>query len=114
MYCTRDMVKTRSFYQRLFGLKKGGEWNGMWSEFATSPVTLCLNGPSDKPEWNWQGPAVVALAVENIQAAFAECRRRKVKILHEPIESSVCWMGLIEDPAGNRICLHQRKDGTAG
>lgn len=114
MYCTPDMKKTRTFYQKLFGLKKGGEWNGFWSEFETSPVTLCLNGPSEKPDWNWQGPATVALAVEDIQAAFAECRRRKVKILIEPIESSVCWMGFIEDPAGNRICLHQRKDGTAG
>lgn len=27
MYCTKDMRKTRGFYQRLFGLKKGHEWN---------------------------------------------------------------------------------------
>jgi predicted enzyme related to lactoylglutathione lyase len=114
MYCTRDMKKVRAFYQDLFGLKRGDEWNSFWSEFNTSPVTFCLNGPSAKPGWNWQGPATVALAVEDIHAAVEECRRRKVKILIEPAETLVCWMAFIADPEGNRICLHQRKDGTAG
>ena len=114
MYCAKDMSGTRSFYQDLFGLKPGGEWNEFWSEFDTQPVTFCLNGPSEKPEWNWQGPASIALAVHDIHAAIDQCRRRGVKILAEPIESRVCWMALIADPAGNRVCLHQRKDGTAG
>jgi len=114
MYCTRDMRRTRAFYQNLFGLKRGGEWNDFWSEFKTGPVTLCLNGPDKRPEWNWQGPAAVALAVPDIYEAIEQCRRRKVKILIEPVETSVCWMAFILDPDGNRICLHQRKDGTAG
>lgn len=114
MYCTRDLRRTRAFYQKLFGLKRGAEWNDFWSEFSTSPVTLCLNGPSADPKWNWQGPAAIALAVHDIHAAVAECRRRKVKILIQPVETSVCWMAFIADPDGNRICLHQRKDGTAG
>jgi predicted enzyme related to lactoylglutathione lyase len=114
MYCTPDMRRTRAFYQKLFGLKPGVEWNDFWSEFKTAPVTLCLNGPSKKPGKNWQGPAAVALAVADIHAAINECRRRKVKVLVEPTETSVCWMAFIADPDGNRICLHQRKDGTAG
>ncbi len=114
MYCTRDMRRTRKFYQRLFGFKRGAEWNLFWSEFATEPVTLCLNGPSKKANWNWQGPCAVALAVKDIYAAIRECRRRKVKVLLDPVETSVCWMAFIADPEGNRICLHQRKDGTAG
>src|SRR6266704_4047029 len=115
MYCAKDIRRTRTFYQRLFGLKRGGEWNDFWSEFSTSPVTVCLNGVSKRrPDWNWQGPAAVAFAVEDIHAAIGQCRRRKVKILIEPIETSVCWMAFIADPDGNRICLHQRKDGTAG
>jgi predicted enzyme related to lactoylglutathione lyase len=114
MYCTRDLRRTRAFYQRLFGFKRGGEWNNFWSEFKTAPVTVCLNGPSASAKWNWQGPAAIALAVTDIHAAMAQCRRRKVKILIEPVETSVCWMAFIADPDGNRICLHQRKDGTAG
>ena len=114
MYCTQNMGRTRAFYQKLFGLKRGSEWGSFWSEFDTSPVALCLNGPGHKPKWNWQGPAAIALAVADIHAAIAQCRRRKVKILIEPVETSVCWMAFIADPDGNRICLHQRKDGTAG
>ena len=114
MYCAKDMKKTRAFYQDLFGLKRGDEWNGFWSEFKTRPITVCLNGPSEKPGWNWQGAAAVALAVDDIHAALDECRRRKVKVLLEPTETRVCWMAFIADPEGNRICLHQRKNGTAG
>ncbi len=114
MYCTKDMRKTRAFYQKLFGLKKGGEWNDFWSEFKTEPVTMCLNGPSKNPKWNWGGAACLALAVDDVPKAIASCRKRRVKVLIEPIETRVCWMAWIADPDGNRICLHSRKDGTAG
>ena len=116
MYNTKDMRRTRAFYQKLFGFKRGHEWTEFWSEFATEPLTLCLNGLSKtiRPEWNWQGAACVALAVDDVRAAIAQCRRRRVKILIEPVETRVCWMAWIADPDGNRICLHSRKDGTAG
>jgi len=114
MYCTRNPRRTRAFYQKLFGFKRGEEWNDFWSEFRTSPVTLCLNGPGQTPKWNWQGSAAVALAVDDIDAAIRQCRRRRVKILIPPVETRVCWFAIIADPDGNRVCLHQRKDGTAG
>ena len=114
MYCTNEMEPTRKFYRDLFGLQRGDEWNKDWSEFKTSPVTLCLNGPSDKAQWQWQGAAAVAFAIDNIHEAIEMCRRKKVPILIEPMETRVCWIAFIQDPSGNRICLHQRKDGTAG
>lgn len=116
MYNTREMPKTRAFYQKLFGFKRGHEWNDFWSEFATEPLTLCLNGTSKTKDkkWDWHGPACVALAVDHVPAAIEKCRKRKVTILIEPIETRVCWMAWIADPSGNRICLHSRKNGTAG
>lgn len=115
MYCTKNMKRTRDFYQKLFGLKRGSEWNDGWSEFTTDPVTLCLDAPAKgKSKSPWQGPPAIAFAVPDIHAAMAECKRRKVKILVPATETSVCWMAFIADPEGNRICLHQRKDGTAG
>ena len=116
MYNTKDLRRSRAFYRELFGFKRGSEWNDFWSEFATEPVTFCLNGNSKKihPEWDWHGPACVALAVDDVRTAVAECRRRKVKVLIEPTETRVCWMAWVADPDGNRICLHSRKDGTAG
>jgi predicted enzyme related to lactoylglutathione lyase len=116
MYNTKNIRKTRAFYQKLFGFRQGEEWNDFWSEFHTAPLTLCLNGTGHKrhPEWNWQGPACVALAVDHVPDAVKKCRKHGVKILIEPVETRVCWMAWIADPAGNRICLHPRKDGTAG
>ena len=116
MYNTTAMRRTRAFYQKLFGFKRGHEWNEFWSEFATEPLTLCLNGVSKKirPEWNWMGAPCVALAVDDVRSAITKCRKHRVKILIEPVETRVCWMAWIADPAGNRICLHSRKDGTAG
>lgn len=117
MYNTKDMHGTRAFYQKLFGFQPGEEWEDFWSEFATEPLTLCLNDGSsraDDPKWNWDGAACVALAVDDVPAAIAKCRAHSVKVLIEPVETSVCWMAWIADPAGNRLCLHSRKDGTAG
>lgn len=116
MYNAKDIRPTRAFYQKLFGFKRGHEWTEFWSEFDTKPLTFALNGLSKtiRPEWDWQGAACMALAVDDVPDAVAKCRKRGVKILIEPVETRVCWMAWIADPAGNRICLHSRKDGTAG
>ena len=114
MYCARDIRRTRAFYQKLFRFKKGEEWNNLWSEFDTAPVTFCLNGPDKRPNRKWQGPPAIAFGVPDIHEAIRFCHKRKVKVLMEPVETGVCWMSFIADPEGNRICLHQRKDGTAG
>jgi predicted enzyme related to lactoylglutathione lyase len=116
MYNTKNIRKTRAFYQKLFGFRQGEEWNDWWSEFATEPVTLCLNGTKHprEPEWDWSGPACVALAVDDVREAIKICRKRRVKVLIDATETRVCWMAWIADPDGNRICLHSRKNGTAG
>jgi hypothetical protein len=116
MYNTKNVRRARLVDRKLVGLKRGAEWNNFWSEFATEPITLCLNGTRHKrhPEWDWSGPACVALAVDDVRTAVDICRKRRVKVLIEPVETSVCWMAWIADPDGNRICLHSRKDGTAG
>ena len=116
MYNTQDIRRARAFYQNLFGFRRGAEWNDFWTELATEPLTLCLNGTGHKrpPEWDWSGPACIALAVDDVRAAIDVCRKHHVKILIEPVETRVCWMAWIADPDGNRICLHSRKDGTAG
>ena len=116
MYCARDSLKLRSWYQKVFGLKRGEEWNEFRSELATEPLTLCLNGPNrtKTADWDWSGSPAIALAVDDIQRAAAACRKLGILILKGPVETSLCWILFIADPEGNRIVLHQRKSGTAG
>jgi predicted enzyme related to lactoylglutathione lyase len=116
MHNARDLKKLRSWYQKTFGFRRGEEWHDAWSEFATEPVSFCLNGPAKKELKSgiWTDGAVMALAVPDVVAAAKACRRRKIPLLFGPIETKVCWLLLIKDPEGNRIVLHQRKDGTAG
>lgn len=116
MYHASKPAKTRAWYQKLFGLGRGEEWHAFWSEFATQPVTFCLNGPdpSRDPQWEWSRSPAIAFAVEDIRAAVRQSRRHRVKVLKGPVETSVCWMLFIQDPEGNRLILHQRKDGSCG
>jgi hypothetical protein len=68
MYCTKNMRQTRAFYQKLFGFKPGEEWHNGWSEFATKPLTFCLDGPGKGGEKSiWDGPPAIAFAL-------SECR----------------------------------------
>lgn len=114
MYNSRDIGTTRAFYQKLFGFKRGEEWNDGWAEFDTKPLTLCINGIDEESEFDSTGPVCVALAVDDVPAAVEICRKQGTKILSGPTETRVCWMAWIADPDGNRICLHSRKNGTAG
>lgn len=112
MYHSRNMKRTQKFYREMLGLKRGAEFNSFWTEFATEPVALAFCGCNRRHRW--QGAPCIALAVDDIHAAVNALRERGVRILVEPDETNVCWMAWIADPDGNRVCLHQRKDGTAG
>jgi len=61
-----------------------------------------------------QGGGAVALAVADVQASLEEVKAKGVPVVSGPHDTPVCHMVMIADPDGNGICLHQRKDGTAG
>ncbi len=113
VYNVEDMGRSVRFYREVLGIDAPfNEEGGFWTDFDTSTVSFALCRPSkDRP---WTGPAALALAVRDIHEAIAELRAKGVKVLTEPEETNVCFMAFIEDPDGNRICIHQRKDGTAG
>ena len=70
--------------------------------------------PFEPPRGDQRGGATVMLAVDDLAAAVAELRGKGVPVLLEPAESPVCYLAMATDPDGNRVGLHQRKDGTAG
>lgn len=106
---TREVVK---FYRETLGIEAGfihgdGE-DDTWTEFDLYPVALALM------KSNLGKGCMIALAVDDVRAAVEELRAKGVKILYDAKEFDPCIMAAIEDPWGNRLFLHQRRDGTVG
>ena len=122
MYRVTDMDRSISFYRDTLGLELSMVADSEhWAEFSVAPTTLALlkaeNIPYDVgieiPPFQ-PGSTAAFLAVDNIENAVKELEEKGVVIAAAPFESSTCWGGVILDPDGNGIHLHQRKDGTAG
>lgn len=112
VYTVSDMDRAVAFYRDTLGVRSDFiEAGAFWTEFDCQPVALALCAPG---EGDWKGTPAAALAVMDVRAKVEELRAKGVPILAEPEETSVCYMAFVADPDGNRVCLHQRKDGTAG
>jgi|SRR5687767_14683431 predicted enzyme related to lactoylglutathione lyase len=111
-----DMERSRKFYGETLGLKAAAEWPPSWYEFEAGETTVALGTPPEnapQPPFTQSGVSF-ALAVADAKAALDELQQKGVKVVMPADETSVCHMGMIVDPDGNQIWIHQRKDGTAG
>lgn len=113
-----DMEKAKQFYGEALGLAETVGYGDDWAEYETSNLTIALiRMPDDDIVGGAEGGmknGVVALAVADIHAAVDELRAKGVKVVWDVAEYPPCYMAMIEDPFGNRMSLHKRKDGTAG
>jgi predicted enzyme related to lactoylglutathione lyase len=112
-----DMATAQTFYRDTLGLQPIDE-DMDWSEYAAGDGTIALlnaallqDGHYVEPGWR---NAILALAVQDVPKALEEMRGKGVDVLEETFEWNVCFRATIADPFGNRLFLHQRKDGTAG
>ena len=113
MYQVSNLAKAAAFYRATLGLRQeiySEEWQ--WAEFNCGNVTLSLHGGVKLPETIAGGR--LALAVEDIHAAYAELKNKGARVLNEPADHQVCWHVDVLDPDGNPIILHHRTDGTFG
>src|SRR5688572_5192721 len=109
-----DVERSRQFYKDTLGLKPAGEWPPYWYEFDAGSSTIAIGTPPpEAPQPPYAGGTTFALAVADAKAAMEELRAKGVPVVQDISETRVCFMGLIADPDGNMIWLHQRKDGTA-
>jgi predicted enzyme related to lactoylglutathione lyase len=115
-YSVSDLDRSVAFYRDVLGLPFDYIYEGWWAEFNVQPVSVALCGPpaGTAPQPGDRGGATVALAVPDVREAVEDLRERGVIIVAEPLETPVCFIATVADPDGNRITLHQRKDGTAG
>jgi predicted enzyme related to lactoylglutathione lyase len=115
----RDMEAAKIFYGDVLGLPAAAAFGGRWAEYDAGNVTLAVI-QVDASEWtgqssgSWQTRVAVALAVTDVKATIAELEKKGVKVTSEVQDFPPCYMAMVEDPDGNSVFLHQRKDGTAG
>ncbi|MBT3345623.1 MAG: hypothetical protein HN712_18555 [Gemmatimonadetes bacterium] len=114
-YQSSNMEKSIEFYRDALGLEMYGYYEDFkWAEFNAGNVTLALNDPSsfDPQATAQSGGAAVALAVEDVEAMVKALEARGITVTMQIQESPVCHFACIQDPDGNSIWLHHRKDGT--
>lgn len=53
--------------------------------------------------------ATVALEMDDFDIAVKELKSAKTVFIMEPFDTGACRMALIEDPDGNQLMIHKRK-----
>lgn len=113
-YYVENMQEAITFYQDILKLDLLSNYKDQWVEFKVGSIVLALCGPElAYPEPPAPSAGRIALAVEDIKVAASKLKDTGVEV-EEIHESSVCYMAGFKDPYGNRLVLHQRKDGTSG
>ncbi len=114
IYPVKDLQRAVTFYRDTLGFPtdETGD-SGNWIEIDMTSVTLALTSART---YGTPGPTggTIAVAVDDVQATTEQLRQKGVTIINGPFDAGSCHMALIEDIDGNRLWLHQRKDGTCG
>lgn len=114
-YAVTDVKRARAFYEGALGLKpasvfeKDGYafieyWIGKGNEHC---LVIGAGAPQFKPG---KTGATVALEVDDFPASVKHLKDAGVKFLMDSYDSPVCSMALIEDPDGNQVMIHRRKN----
>jgi predicted enzyme related to lactoylglutathione lyase len=110
-YGVTDLKRSRRFYEEVLGLRPTKTYIkgdlGM-VEYDIGPSTLAIGcgAPMFKPA---SAGGVVALEVEDFDAAVRSLKEAGVKCLSGLHETPVCHLLTITDPDGNLLIIHQRK-----
>jgi len=116
VYGVIDLARARRFYEEALGLAATKEYvkgNLGMVEYDISAGTLAIGAgaPQFKPA---SAGGVVALEVDDFDAAVRRLREHGVKFVGGPHETPVCHMATIADPDGNLLLIHKRKSAVPG
>jgi predicted enzyme related to lactoylglutathione lyase len=112
MYRVSDLGRAVKFYRDVLGLplELCSEQDG-WAEFDCGNLTLSLLAGETA---NGSPNARIALAVDDIDRAYAELTAKSARLPQPPQDYGVCCAFEVLDPDGNAILLHRRANGTFG
>lgn len=108
VYPVTDMARARAFYEGVLGLKLAHDVEGHWLEYSIQDVTLAITDWLEGSQPCHTGPCM-ALEVAHAESTFQFMRDNGVTILKALFDTPVCRMGMIADPDGNGILIHQAK-----
>ena len=111
MFQVTDMPRAAQFYRDTLGLVQEVDTED-FAEFNCGNVTLSLLRGEQPSGGNVIGH--IALAVDDVQAAFAEMKEKGAHLEGEPVDYGCCQAVTVQDPDGNVVILHRRADGTCG
>ena len=111
-FAVSDMQKSISFYRDTLGIPLARLiLEDTWAEFEINPGTLVLGQGGS---FGHIGGGTIALAVNDATATIEELEQAGISVYWALEETPVCFLAIVEDPDGNRIVIHQRKDQTVG
>lgn len=113
MYQVSDLARAVAFYRDVLGLRLEmccGESD--WAEFDCGNITLALHGGQEPIESG--AGARIALAVDDIDLAYAHLVENGARVIHRPQDYGACRAFEILDPDGNVLLVHRRADETFG
>jgi predicted enzyme related to lactoylglutathione lyase len=114
-YAVKGLKSAQAFYEGVLGLKPTSTYymtpdqdQGMVEyDVGGGTFSIGCGSPMFKPGGN---NVAAALEVEDFEEAVRRLAEKGVKVVMPAMETRVCWMTLIEDPDGNPIMLHRRKN----
>ncbi len=113
MFQVSNLSRSIEFYRDVLGLPleiASEEYH--WAEFNCGNVTLALHATPHG--CGTPASTRIALAVEDIDAAYEELVAKHADVAQHPQDHGVCRAFDIRDPDGNMILLHHRADGSCG
>ncbi len=113
LFHVSDLPRAAAFYCDVLGLRCEIESVPyQWAKFDCGNVTLSLMGNSVPTGVTATGE--IALAVEDVPAAYRELTERGVWVEDAPVDSGFCVAFKVKDPDGNVVIVHRRHDGSYG
>ena len=115
--CTvSDLETSVAFYRDTLGLTLEYHNDEIgWAEFGAPPTTIALGEANDDvPLTPGGGGVMIALAVDDVEAALDELRDAGHEVGLDLVDTGACDMAMVTDPDGNPVMLHRRHDGTHG
>lgn len=108
VYPVRDIAVAREFYETVLGLKLESNFEDHWVEYNIQGVTFAITDWLEGTQPCSNGPSL-ALEVAHADSLFEFFELKRVQILKPLFDTSICRMGVVADPDGNSIIIHQAK-----